>query len=371
MNVNYKIDKNDIIGKFKHYIDNRPNNDRDNYNSKGKEVQYRSAYNTLGKIKSVYMYVINLVKLDIRREFIHDDEAFKKALGLLITRVNNKIRSRSDGSIFLKVGVEKPIVFTGDEDEYEEWLVNNKTKQTQVVRKISEELNSVLAGEEIEEEGKTIINDTDLPPAKKTMTSEEIAVKIMESIPSEYTLELFTGKYDNFDKHYNIFIKENKIDLGLAGQLLGRLHMMCIQNEQFNKNIEEALADGQPNKDDNKKDTQDKPQSTSDVGSTTDDAQEKKRKQSMKTLRDRGLEASGGAWQNAAGKTVAKIDDNGNIKYNTDDSDSEGSGGQSAIQQAAADITSQQDDGEEKEDEPEVETGLDNKELETLRKTFD
>ena len=97
----------------------------------------------------------------------------------------------------------------------------------------------------------------------------------------------------------------------------------------------------------------------------------KTHKQSRKTLRDRGLEASGGAWQNAAGKTVAKIDDNGNIKYNTDDSDSEGSGGQSAIQQAAADITSQQDDGEEKEDEPEVETGLDNKELETLRKTFD
>tara|TARA_R110000851_G_scaffold269218_1_gene421884 strand:- start:1504 stop:2658 length:1155 start_codon:yes stop_codon:yes gene_type:complete len=384
MNINYKINKNEIIEKFKDYITSITSPE-DNYNSKGKTVQFKSSFNTLEKVKSIYNFIIDKIKLDIRREFIHDDVAFKKVIGMLETRVNNKIRSKTDGEMFLKVGVEKPIVFDGDEEGYEEWVVRNKTKQYQVVRKAVEELNAVLEGNPPPEEGKTIINDIDknMNYNKNDLTNEEVVEKILENIQPEHILELFAGIFNNFDEQYNKFVRENNIDVNIADVVLETFHKKCVNNSMFA----------------NKVNSIDEDKRSTDVTSSADIALKKKRNQSITILKNRGLEASGPVWVNASGVTVAKLLDNGNIKYITnkevdeikvealadgstsdkpneeEENDSDSSSDQSNIQQATDDIISQQSGGnepeDEPEDEPEVETGLNNKELETLRKTFD
>ena len=121
--VDYRIDKKQLIDKFKVYVE-RNATSADTYNSKGKEVQYRNDYTVLDKLRSIYRFVINNIKIDIRREFIHDDKQYYAVLNVLNDRVNNKIRARSDGTLYVLVGLDKMIKFTGDDEQYQEYVYN-------------------------------------------------------------------------------------------------------------------------------------------------------------------------------------------------------------------------------------------------------
>ena len=100
MNIEYRIDKNKLIDKFNTFID-KSSSPSDTYNSKGKEVQYRNDYTILDKIKEVYKFVVDNIKMDLRREFIHDDKKFYEIFNLLNDRINNKVRARTDGSLYV------------------------------------------------------------------------------------------------------------------------------------------------------------------------------------------------------------------------------------------------------------------------------
>lgn len=357
MNLNYKIDKEQILKKFKDYVNSHTDRG-DRYNSKGKDVQYRSDYVTLEKIKTLYMFVINNIKIDLRRELIHDDKLFFKVMNNLLNRVNNKIRTKTATSLFISVGVENPIVFDGSEDQYEEYFVFNKTKQAQVMRKIIDELNATLTGDVPEEEGKTIINSNDIPKNPSNivegMSKEEIADKLIKSINPDYVLEIFKGNFENFDKEYYTFIKEHDIDESIAKEILSNLHNKFSSEEPnniLNKKLEEEEKPKQIYK------------------RFSDPGLENRREKSMDQLKGRGYTSKGGGWYDRRGNFVAKIGDKGEIIWTKDQYDKSDTGGAGAAMGGAPPAAGTPTVGQDGESD-EVETGLSDKELEYIRKTF-
>ena len=353
MDIEYRIDKNKLIDKFHAFVEKNSDSD-DTYNSKGKEVQYRNDYTVLDKIKAIYRFVVNNVKMDLRREFIHDDEKFYEALNLLNDRVNNKIRAKSDGTLYILVGLDKPLKFTGDDDQYKQYVYLKKSKQQQLIRKIVEELNSVLEKNENEEENKSVINDDDIPNPPKVLTAEEIADHILSNISEDEIVELHKGNFENFDKSFSVFISESTIDPKVGEKLLETLHSVYKYNKIFWDTIREA---------------EDKPV-PKDAKSGTD----QRRDQSRETLQKRGLKPAGAVWQDAEGVSKAKIDDKGNIE-NIDAPSADGDSG--SVSDMVGQYQNQQQAqpqpaaGGEVEEEPEVETGLEDDELEKIRTTFD
>lgn len=375
--VDYRIDKKQLIDKFKVYVE-RNATSADTYNSKGKEVQYRNDYTVLDKLRSIYRFVINNIKIDIRREFIHDDKQYYAVLNVLNDRVNNKIRARSDGTLYVLVGLDKMIKFTGDDEQYQEYVYSSSRKQQQLISKVVEELNSVLEKKSPKEPDDALINDDDIPIARAELTNEEVADLILSNIPSELVVELNKGNFEAFDKAFSIFIVDSGINPKLGEGLLEGLHNIYSYSRVYWDTINEAEDkddEGKTNTDQlkgwKKKTGQDKQSSA-----TADTGIDKRRGQSRDTLTKKGLTAAGGVWQNAKGDSVAQIDDNGNIKYINGDE-----GGTEEDGEGISDIVSKYQQqsggageeaaGEETEKEPEVETGVDDEDLEKIRKTFD
>jgi hypothetical protein len=375
MDIEYRIDKNKLIDKFNSFVD-KNSSSNDTYNSKGKEVQYRTDYTVLEKIKAIYRFVVNNIKMDLRREFIHDDDKFYEALNLLNDRVNNKIRSKTDGSLYVLVGLDKPIVFSGDDDQYQQYVYLKKSKQQQLIRKIVEELNSVLENNANEEENRSIINDDDLPDPPKVLTAEAAAEQILSNIPEDEIVELHKGNFEAFDKSFSIFISESTIDPKMGEKLLERLHSVYQYNKIFWDTIKEADddADRKLTNTDQMKDKQDTAGNDKPDTSEPKSGIDQRREQSRETLQKRGLKPAGGVWQDSKGMSVAKIDDNGNVEPIVADEAGGDSGSAAGL---VGQYQSQQQEqpqaaaGGETEEEPEVETGLEDDELEKLRTTFD
>ena len=363
MKINYRINKKEQVENFKKYT--KAHTDRnDKYNSKGKQVQHRSDYVTLEKIKSIYNYIINNIKLDLRKEFIHDDDAFKSVINLLATRVNNKIRSRNDGNIFMIIGIkDNSMIFYGDDDEYKENIINNKNKQAQVVRKIVDELNSILDNNNIlPEKGKAIINSSDIP--NKDIKESDLNIdivhivnKFLENINKNFILEIFKGDFSNFDKAYFDFMKENNIDLDLAKKMIENIHSKFIDSEEpmhmLNDNLSEV--DG-PKKQ---------------IYQRFDDPGiENRREKSMELLRGRNLEPRGGGWHDRRGNLVATIGDRGEVVWKSDPPPEIKDTSDSYNRKAGSSDGDIETDQPAVEPEKEIETGLSDKELEYLRKNI-
>jgi len=118
------------------------------------------------------------VLLQIRQNHIHDDNVFNQVKGGISNYIRNKIRSASDGSIYLKV--PDLVTFNGDIEQYHEWVVKNKKNQERLLRKIIDELNNFLEGEKDDDNNKPILNDEDY----------------QEIITLEDTMEYLTSKLD-------------------------------------------------------------------------------------------------------------------------------------------------------------------------------
>ena len=117
--------------------------------------------------------------LDLRRAYIHNDDDFRQFKGDLENYIRNKIRSQSDGAIYIQV---KDLKFYGDQDQYNQWLVSNKTKLLSVIRKIIDELNDYLEGNPIEDDNKPVLNgslyeevDVEEPAIEELSTTNETA----------------------------------------------------------------------------------------------------------------------------------------------------------------------------------------------------
>ena len=88
--------------------------------------------------------------------------------------IRNKIRTKSDGVIYIKV---KDIFFDGNQDQYKEYFVHNKTKLFSVIRKIVDDLNSFFDGTAEVDRNKPVLNDDRLREEIEEIVEEEPVVE--------------------------------------------------------------------------------------------------------------------------------------------------------------------------------------------------
>ena len=154
--MNFQINKNKTVDDFKNYI-KKFEKPEDDYNpSNAKKLQTPSNYYVLDRVRSLYQWVLKNSILDLRHSYIHNDDEFKQLKGDIENYIRNKIRSRSDGLIYMKV---KDVTFDGNQDQYKDHLVKNKTKLFSLVRKIVDDLNGFLNGEAEVDKNKPVLND--------------------------------------------------------------------------------------------------------------------------------------------------------------------------------------------------------------------
>ena len=125
----------------------------------------------LDRVRSLYQWVLRNSILDLRHSYIHNDDDFKQLKGDIENYIRNKIRSRSDGTIYMKV---KDIVFDGSQEQYKDYLVKNKTKLISVVRKIVDDINGFINGEAEFDKNKPVLNDEFI---KEEVVEEEVVVE--------------------------------------------------------------------------------------------------------------------------------------------------------------------------------------------------
>lgn len=352
MKINYKINKKQIVEKFKQYTKN-------NYDESSTYGLDNNNNNNLNKIKDIYLYIINNIKLDIRREFIHDDKAFKSVINLLMNRVNNKIRTNNDGQLYISVGDNDQIKFNGDYEQYKTQLISNLKNQERVIKKMVDELNSVLDGTIKNEEGKVIIKNRAIKEFKKP---SDIINDFLNNINKDYVLEIFEGNFINFDKYYFSFMKENNIDIDISKSFLINIHEIFINSnkpsELYSKILREASlireADDAPKQ----------------IYKRFDDpGLENRREKSMDQLRGRGLTPKGGGWHNKRGELVATIGEKGEIVWKSETTTNQNPTPYDQTKSYASnkEKINMQD---QQPIETEIETGFSDDELETIRKTF-
>ena len=177
--MSFKINKKSTVDDFRSYI-KKFDKPSDDYQPKhAKKLVTPTKYFVLDKIRSLYQWVLQNSLLDLRRAYIHNDDDFRQFKGDLENYIRNKIRSQSDGAIYIQV---KDLKFYGDQDQYNQWLVSNKTKLLSVIRKIIDELNDYLEGNPIEDDNKPVLNgslyeevDVEEPAIEELSTTNETA----------------------------------------------------------------------------------------------------------------------------------------------------------------------------------------------------
>ena len=203
INIDFRIDKNDILDKFKTFIKNQ-----NNIRSAHQVSDEISKTDILERIKNIYEFVLKEAILSLRSKYIHDEDIFKKVKHLLESYIANKVRSRTDGIHY--INVNDLVSFTGDIEKYEEWIVKDKRKLYKLVRSVLEELNNLLSGKDLEDMNKTVIVES---PKRNILDKNYIASKILEKIPENYLLEFNEYKFKNFAISFNnIMINDMNID---------------------------------------------------------------------------------------------------------------------------------------------------------------
>ena len=181
--MHFEINKKNTVEKFRDYV--KKFDDRsDQYDPEyGQKTKTPTNYYVLDRIRSLYQWVLQDSMLNLRHFYIHDDDKFKKIKGDVENFIRNKIRSRSDGTIYLKVG---SIEFNGSKEQYKEYIVKNRSKLLSVIRKIVDDLNSFFAGEDEKDSNKPILNDINLVKEEEVeQPVEEPEVESTEEVVEE------------------------------------------------------------------------------------------------------------------------------------------------------------------------------------------
>ena len=225
-----QIDKKDVVSKFKAYA--KKHSERsDEYNPKNaKQVSNHRNYFVLDRIRALYHWIIKESKLDLRRMYIHNDKEFKEVLGKLESYARNKIKSQKDGTMYVRVN--NKLTFRGDEQTYRNHFVQNTVKQLSIIKKMIDELNGVLAGEEIEDPNKPILNDTAPKIVYKEHTIEEVADIILKQIPDDYLLEIAEQNFDNFNNRVYVLLDHYKVSAADTKDILVKIQESFTPQEE-------------------------------------------------------------------------------------------------------------------------------------------
>ena len=223
---NFQIDKKEILSKFIS-LANKHAKREDDYNpSHSRTTSHPTGYFILDRVRALYHWVIEEIKIDLRRKYIHNDKQYKKAFGELENYARNKIRAESDGTMYLRVNNE--LTFRGDKKQYRDELVQSRNKQISVVKKIIDELNAFLRNEEPEDKNKPILNDMSLKSIYKEHTAEEIASIILQEVPQDYLLEISKHNFINFNNKMYILMNKYNITAADTKEILNKIQESFI-----------------------------------------------------------------------------------------------------------------------------------------------
>ena len=100
------------------------------------------------------------------------------------------------------------------------------------MRKIVDELNGVLAGEEIEDPNKPILNDTAPKMMHKEHTSEEVADIILKQISEDYLLEIAEQNFDNFNNRVYVLLDQYKVSAADTKDILLKIQESFTPQEE-------------------------------------------------------------------------------------------------------------------------------------------
>ena len=162
--------------------------------------------------------------------YIHNDKEFKEVLGKLESYARNKIKSQKDGTMYVRVN--NKLTFRGDEQTYRNHFVQNTVKQLSIIKKMIDELNGVLAGEEIEDPNKPILNDTAPKIVYKEHTIEEVADIILKQIPDDYLLEIAEQNFDNFNNRVYVLLDHYKVSAADTKDILVKIQESFTPQEE-------------------------------------------------------------------------------------------------------------------------------------------
>ena len=229
----FQIDKKEILSKFKELV-NKHSEREDDYNPEhARSTNNPTGYYILDRVRSLYHWIIEQIKIELRRKYIQDDEQFKKVFGNLENYARNKIRAQKDGTMYLRVNNQ--LTFRGDKKQYRDELVQSRNKQISVVKKIVDELNNFLRNEEPEDENKPILNDTSVKRTYKEHTAEEVANIILQEVPEDYLLEITEQKFENFNNKLYVLLDQYKVTAADTKDVLLKIQESFIPQESENE----------------------------------------------------------------------------------------------------------------------------------------
>ena len=217
----FQIDKKEILSKFRKFANKHAEREDDYNPSHSRTTSHPSGYFILDRVRALYHWVIEEIKIDLRRKYIDNDDKYKKIFGELENYARNKIRAESDGTMYLRVNSQ--LTFSGDKKQYREELVQSRNKQISVVKNIVDELNNFLRNEEPEDENKPILNDMSLKSIYKEHSAEEIANIILQEVPEDYLLEISNQNFINFNNKMYILMNKYNITAADTKEILNKI----------------------------------------------------------------------------------------------------------------------------------------------------
>ena len=217
----FQIDKKEILSKFRNFANKHAEREDDYNPSHSRTTSHPSGYFILDRVRALYHWVIEEIKIDLRRKYIDNDDKYKKVFGELENYARNKIRAESDGTMYLRVN--NKLTFRGDKKQYRDELVQSINKQISVVKNIVDELNNFLRNEEPEDENKPILNDMSLKSIYKEHSAEEIANIILQEVPEDYLLEISNQNFINFNNKMYILMNKYNITAADTKEILNKI----------------------------------------------------------------------------------------------------------------------------------------------------
>ena len=217
----FQIDKKEILSKFRNFANKHAEREDDYNPSHSRTTSHPSGYFILDRVRALYHWVIEEIKIDLRRKYIDNDGKYKKVFGELENYARNKIRAESDGTMYLRVN--NKLTFRGDKKQYRDELVQSINKQISVVKNIVDELNNFLRNEEPEDENKPILNDMSLKSIYKEHSAEEIADVILQEVSEDYLLEISNQNFINFNNKMYILMNKYNITAADTKEILNKI----------------------------------------------------------------------------------------------------------------------------------------------------
>ena len=107
-----------------------------------------------------------------------------------------------------------------------------------VVKKMIDELNGVLAGEEIEDDNKPILNDTSPKRVYKEHTTEEVADIILKQVSDDYLLEIAEQNFENFNNRIYVLLDQYKVTAADTKDILLKIQESFTPQEGKNDESE-------------------------------------------------------------------------------------------------------------------------------------